>query len=398
MTPKRLFATLVSMTAQAQTSQAREICAVAARLHATTADLVHRLASFDAEEGWRTAGITSCEQWLAVYAGFDFHQARRLLDAARALRTMPALDAAFSAGEVSLDKVAALSKLSAPGDDTTWAELARTSTPAQLTRIARAYEHAQVVASEDVAAQQRERRSLHTQWQDDGMLRLVAVLPPADGALVLAALDRVAERTPSTGTPEQHRADALVSICDAQVGDDVSTAHAAVMVHVDAAVLTGEQTTGRCHLANGPSLALSVARRLGCDATVIPAIDKDGVPINLGRARRLVSAPLRRALHLRDKACSFPGCNVPARATHAHHIEHWAHGGATDLDNLTLLCSFHHHRLHDGEIRLRPSEDGRLQFLDSAGDLIGPMRVSSAAVHDHRPPVTAQLEAALPAA
>ena len=55
---------------------------------------------------------------------------------------------------------------------------------------------------------------------------------------------------------------------------------------------------------------------------------------------------MRRALHLRDGGCSFPGCTRRPRRCHAHHVRHWADGGTTELDNLTLLCSRHHHLVH----------------------------------------------------
>ena len=39
-------------------------------------------------------------------------------------------------------------------------------------------------------------------------------------------------------------------------------------------------------------------------------------------------------------------CDLPAWQCHAHHIHTWLDGGRTDLDNLVLLCSFHHHLIH----------------------------------------------------
>ncbi|HYA01174.1 MAG TPA: HNH endonuclease signature motif containing protein, partial [Candidatus Binatia bacterium] len=64
----------------------------------------------------------------------------------------------------------------------------------------------------------------------------------------------------------------------------------------------------------------------------------DGLPIDVGRRRRMVSARLRRALESRDRFCRFPGRAVPARMTHAHHVRNWAAGGRTDLRNLVSLC------------------------------------------------------------
>lgn len=57
---------------------------------------------------------------------------------------------------------------------------------------------------------------------------------------------------------------------------------------------------------------------------------------------------MRRAVIARDRHCSFPGCHRRPGRCHAHHVEHWLDGGPTALDNLTLLCRFHHHVVHHG--------------------------------------------------
>ena len=61
-----------------------------------------------------------------------------------------------------------------------------------------------------------------------------------------------------------------------------------------------------------------------------------------GRTCRHATPAQRRALAARDSGCSFPGCDAPPGWSEAHHIIHWEHGGLTDLDNLTLVCGFHH--------------------------------------------------------
>src|SRR5205085_738085 len=53
-----------------------------------------------------------------------------------------------------------------------------------------------------------------------------------------------------------------------------------------------------------------------------------------------------------------PGCDRPPWWTEAHHLIWWRHGGRTDLDNLCLLCAFHHHRIHDHSWTLRRDPDG----------------------------------------
>lgn len=102
----------------------------------------------------------------------------------------------------------------------------------------------------------------------------------------------------------------------------------------------------------GPIPARRV-RHLACDADLIPIVlGTDNRILDLGRSHRLVTPALRRALIARDGGCLFPGCNIPATWTEAHHLVEWYAGGVTSLDNLVLLCSHHHHAVHTGVWRI----------------------------------------------
>jgi 5-methylcytosine-specific restriction protein A len=86
------------------------------------------------------------------------------------------------------------------------------------------------------------------------------------------------------------------------------------------------------------------------DPAVIPVVcNGDSVPLDLGRAQRLVPDRLRSALAARDRRCGFPGCDQPTRMTQALHIRPWQDGGPTDLANLILLCHKHHRVIHSSE-------------------------------------------------
>jgi hypothetical protein len=73
------------------------------------------------------------------------------------------------------------------------------------------------------------------------------------------------------------------------------------------------------------------------------AVTGFGLPLRLGRTRRIATVGQTAALIARDRGCSFPGCNTGPEWCERHHVIAWADGGATDLDNLTLLCRYHHH-------------------------------------------------------
>jgi hypothetical protein len=106
-------------------------------------------------------------------------------------------------------------------------------------------------------------------------------------------------------------------------------------------------------------LAPEVAKRLACDAGLTAVLeDKNGELLSIGRKSRTIPRPIRHALRIRDRGwCQYPGCTAH-RFTDAHHVTHWAQGGATQLDNLVTLCRFHHRELHKGTYRIQPTSEG----------------------------------------
>lgn len=148
--------------------------------------------------------------------------------------------------------------------------------------------------------------------------------------------------------------DALVEACRRlQATDSVPHAHgttARIIVTVGLDQLTdprdGHLVDGGL-LPSGDRLSTAAVRKLACDADIIPAVlGTDGEILDLGRSQRLVTRPLWTALVLRDRHCAFPGCTRPPIACDAHHVQHWADGGSTSLDNLVLLCRKHHTVTH----------------------------------------------------
>jgi hypothetical protein len=104
---------------------------------------------------------------------------------------------------------------------------------------------------------------------------------------------------------------------------------------------------------------------VACDCSLVP-VRHDGEELNIGRRARSVPPAIRRALMLRDHGCAFPGC-THTRFLHAHHIEHWLHGGSTSLENLVMLCTFHHHLVHEGGWTITAEADGVLAFHSPVG-------------------------------
>jgi Domain of unknown function (DUF222)/HNH endonuclease len=167
-------------------------------------------------------------------------------------------------------------------------------------------------------------------------------------------------------------ADALVAMAQGVVSspsrEDSRAPVAQVMVHIDAETLAARRH-GRSHLADGPSIAPETARRIACDAAIVPVVEARGQPLSVGRRTRSIPPAIRRALQVRDGGCRFPGCGRH-RFTHAHHIEHWARGGATSLDNLVLLCGRHHRLLHEGGCSVERGDGAAFTFRDRWGEAI----------------------------
>ena len=112
----------------------------------------------------------------------------------------------------------------------------------------------------------------------------------------------------------------------------------------------------------GDRITASDARRLACTAKILPAVlDGRSLPIDLGRAKRLFTPAQRKALLIRDQTCRAEGCD-PGTWCDAHHLDPWHTGGPTDLDNAVLLCSHHHHRIHDTGYRTDRLPNGDLRF------------------------------------
>ncbi|WP_427915714.1 DUF222 domain-containing protein [Rhodococcus sp. KRD162] len=116
----------------------------------------------------------------------------------------------------------------------------------------------------------------------------------------------------------------------------------------------------------GP-LSRTTSRQLACDCILTAIVmDETGNPINLARTARTVTARQKRALIARDHGCAFPGCGTPAAWTEGHHIRHWADGGPTDLNNLVLLCGFHHRLIHHSDWEIVIADDNHPWFTPPA--------------------------------
>jgi hypothetical protein len=213
-----------------------------------------------------------------------------------------------------------------------------------------------------------ERSRTLTYWYHDEGRRfgMQVELPAAEGAVVVSALERVAAQIPvMPGEQDEpyadaRRADALVALCSARIASD-DPDRASVVIHAP----NDAEANGQ--IEDGGVIPPATVRRLACNARVQMVFeDTAGNPIRLGRMTREPSAWMLRQLRHRDAECRFPGCGS-RRFTQAHHVVWWGSGGTTDLDNLVLICSFHHRLVHELGWSISRTPDGTVRWFTPGG-------------------------------
>ena len=337
---------------------------------------------FDDRFGFAKWSFKTCAEWLAWRSGISLSAAREQVRTAQALRRLPGIAAAFAKGRLSYSKVRALTRVALEHDEDLLLAYALDASPAQVEQRCRQLRHARPESVEG-ARRVWDRRYL-TLWRDEahGTLRLSVEVPIEEGELIINAIDcAVAAGEVSLGIePDMNgqtkgiawraqQADALVAVAKAYLegagarSERGGTAdHYQVVVHVDERALRGD--------AGRSDVPLETVRRLTCDGSLVTVVeDERGDPLDVGRKQRTVSTPLKRALYARDRGCTFPGCER-RRYLDAHHLQHWAEGGETSADNLTLLCTYHHRLLHEGGFTIEREGEEALRFLRADGRAI----------------------------
>jgi hypothetical protein len=369
----------------------------ARQMNVETYRMLMLVREFDDRFGWKQWGFRNCAEWLAWRCELSSSAAYERVRTAQALREMPAIAGAFEQGRLSYSKVRALTRVVEYHDEAALLDYALRVSAPQLEERCREIRNSAPETSTAGAWRAWEHRSLKIlRNAARGTMRIVVEMPLEDGEVIAQAIERVADAgdaaiglefaaaRKAAGVRDSgdaaangwcaQQADALLAIAKASLAGgadrgDATQAHAApaadhyqVVVHIDDSVLRGG--LGRS------DLPVDTVKRLTCDGSVVTIVeDERGTPLDVGRKQRTVSTPLKRALWSRDRGCTFPGCrNV--RYVDAHHIRHWANGGDTSAENLTLLCSHHHRLVHEGGFGIRRNSDDEIYFVRPDGRVI----------------------------
>jgi Domain of unknown function (DUF222)/HNH endonuclease len=390
---------------------AGRICVAAAETARSTSLVLELVGEFDAIGGMKHwIGFKSLAHWLSWSCAMTPGVAWEHVRVAKALRRMPTIAGLLREGRLSYSKVREVTRVVDVVDEARLAGLAVTATAAQLAKMISGFRSA-----DGKRIPQQHKRSVTWQQREDGMIDVRARLPKEEAAVLIAAMDAARDQfgppppkpdpagdcgEPAPGAVAYSKADAVVDVARVflntapqdRSGEDRSL----VVVHVSAeslarsvpagtpaaakpasieaergdaeskdladvsSVPAGTPTSAVCHIAGIGAIETATAQKLACDSPLLGAVvDKHGHVLAMGRTRRLVTKTQRRALMIRDGMCRYPGCHQ-TRHLKAHHRVPWITGGRTDLDNLILLCQWHHTAVHEGGVTITKATDSWL--------------------------------------
>ena len=294
-------------------------------------------------------------------------RARSEVETADELSKLPRTADGLRKGEISYEnaRIIAGALKREEIDETELGDAARTQSPDKFAATVR--KHEQQRSGDDGMSKlehQRSRRYAKVSTDpDDGMTVLYGRFDPITGARIETALSQKMDQLwrdedpRNRATPGQRMADALEALLTRpQQDDDGRSQGTRLLLIAEYDAITKELRKAR--LPDGTPIPAHKIRQMACDAEVLPAIFRGASqPLDLGRARRIASPAQRITLIARDRKCI--GCGASASWCQAHHIIPWQPGGPTDLDNLCLLCSRCHHKVHDNGWQVRRTTTGQ---------------------------------------
>ncbi|SDN97703.1 protein of unknown function [Klenkia soli] len=362
-----------------------------------TAELARVVARAETHEAAAADGLTGMRPWLRGHVGATGPEAAAVLAAGRLLERMPVLGAAAAAGAVTAGQLGVVGRIltedvwatgAAAGVDLAAMDQVVTDTitgdhPRTLPQVCQRIADT-IDPDGPPPVDPTEGRFLRITRRADGSRTLRGSLDAAGGEKVEAALEAIAAAGRCEGdlrTRDQRSADALVQLADLHLAlGDLPVLRKVrpqltALIHLED-FLDPTGAAAATTLGSGVTVSSLVARQAACDADIARIVlGPDSLPVDVGRAQRLVPAHIRRAAEVRDGGCVFTGCHNPAWMCDAHHLVHWIDGGATSLENTALLCERHHTQVHHGFTIEFDHDQGRWRTFrpDGTEILIGPL-------------------------
>ncbi|WP_324273527.1 HNH endonuclease signature motif containing protein [Blastococcus brunescens] len=354
------------------------------------AQLTRRVRAAELQQAPEEDGQKSMRSWLRGHGRITSAAAGQLVRNGRALGCLPAVEAAFAMGAVTADQVAVIAPV-AKADrqaaaleqgidlaavDRTFAAVAAEHRVEELSRLVHHY--LALLDPDGPEPDPTDERSLTLSTLSDGTVVLRGQLDAVGGEKLLTALEAIVQADRPKGdrrTRAQQNADALVQLADNQLASGGLPILRTVKPNVVVTIRDGDladRGAGRAAATTGFGglVSAETARMLACDGSITPVrIDEHGMPLNVGRTKRVVPPHLRKAVELRDQTCIFAGCGAPKYWCDVHHLIHWIFGGETSLENSALLCERHHTKVHHG-FRVERDPGGRWRTFRPDGSEI----------------------------
>ena len=347
----------------------RNILNLCTRINAETYELLVMIREFDQRGGFLKWGLDSTPKWLAWRCDLTLATAREKVRVAQALEHLPRVSEACSSGELSYSKVRSLTRVANEGNEEDLVAFALRTTAADVADRCRELRMG-LPRSVSLAERAFANRSLSIRRNDErAMMSVVIELPLEAGELIEKALDKARDdaclKIPDLVDTSwsKRQADAFVTMLKEYLAGDTSEGSTSdnylVNIHVDQSALA--EGVGRS------SLPIESVKRLCCDGKAVVMTEAAGQPLSIGRKSRIIPTSIERAVRARDHdCCTFPGCRN-RRFLHCHHVEHWANGGETSLDNLMLLCTKHHTLVHEGGFHIQKNFKNEWAFYRPDG-------------------------------
>jgi Domain of unknown function (DUF222)/HNH endonuclease len=317
---------------------------------------------------WALDGSVSVAAWLREHARMSAHDAAALVKRGRLLHRYDCIARAAISGLLSTGQVEAVRRACPPRLEPVMDELQGELVDAVAglcvadTETACALWKARAEALVEGVAPKVAERGLSMSPTADGMVGRFVL--DSHGAAQVEQAVRTAtvwDGAEDRRTAAESAADALVEIAaffNANHDEPGTPRHKPhIALSVDESTLAERP---EAISASGMLIDPAAVDTLLCDSEVRHVLRAHGSPVGLGRARHTCGKDLFAFVASRDGGCRFPGCRRPVRFTEAHHIVYWRHGGPTDPANLVLLCSRHHHIVHQQSLQLRLAANGEL--------------------------------------
>jgi hypothetical protein len=339
-------------------------------------------------------GLKNMAAWLRGHGRLSHRAAKDVVDTGRALEQLPAVAGVFADGAVTAGQASLIAEVAAPARlaeaaaagvdlaviDQALATVATTQPHDRLIGVVRHYRDA--LDPDGPEPDPTEGRRLSLGRHLDGTRTITGRLDAMGGEKLQAALESLVQAGRCVGdtrTRAQQFGDAMVQLADLALASGRLPIHRTVKPHVFVTVgLDDFTSTGPNPAAAatgfGDVWSAAQARWAACDGQVRRLVlDPDGLPLDVGREKRVVPPHLRRAVEQRDGQCVFAGCQAPTWWCDVHHLLEWMLGGETSLANSALLCERHHTKAHHG-FRVERDPGGRWHTYrpDGTEILIGP--------------------------